>query len=243
MSSSSEGAESYMQKTAAHAPEGIWSEAVAYVDRRMAQDGAHDWAHLTRVYTNARAIFEGEGEGDWEALAVAALFHDVVNLPKNHPDRSRASELAAEEARGWLAERGWRDDAARDAVAVAIRCHSFSRGERAQTPEARALSDADRLDAIGAVGIARCFIVGANLGREPFHPVDPLATSREPDEMTYGVDHFFQKLLKLAPNMYTETGRALARERHHTMVRFLHALSDELGAPREPMAQGGVPEV
>ena len=240
MPSMSQGALRYAELTSASAPAQVWSEAVAFVDARMAQDGAHDWGHLGRVYVNARAIHEREDSGDWDVLALAALFHDVVNLPKNHPDRAKASELAAEVARGWLAEATWRDDDARARVAEAIRCHSFSRGETATSPEAMMLSDADRLDAIGAVGIARCFIVGANLGREPWHPNDPLATARAPDQDAWGVDHFFEKLLKLAPNMYTAAGKALARERHDTMLRFLEALADEVGAPREPMAMGGV---
>ncbi len=84
MSSKTEGARRYEELSAPSAPGVIWSEAVGFVDAQMARDGAHDWGHLGRVYVNAHAIHAREGRGDWEVLALSALFHDVVNLSLIH---------------------------------------------------------------------------------------------------------------------------------------------------------------
>ncbi len=109
-----------------------------------------------------------------------------------------------------------------------IRSHSFSAGFEATTLEAKILADADRLDALGAIGIARTFAVGGQLGRALCHPGDPLATSREPDDAVYGVDHFYCKLLKLKDMFYTSEGRRVAEARDAFMRHYLEVLADEV---------------
>ena len=115
-------------------------------------DGSHDVGHLARVWANARVILAVEG-GDGEVLAASVLLHDCVHVEKSSPLRSQASRLAAERGRGILGEMGW-ERSRIEAVAHAIGAHSFSAGIAPVTVEARILQDADRLEAIGASGVA-----------------------------------------------------------------------------------------
>lgn len=189
-------------------------------------DGAHDLAHILRVYKAAQAIRVTEG-GDGRILAAAVLLHDCVAVEKNSPERPMASRLAAERASGILRRLGW-NDAAIAAVAHAIAAHSFSAGIRPETIEARILQDADRLDAIGMIGVARCFYIAGRLGSALYEPVDPEALTRPLDDAAYALDHFPAKLLKLAAGFNTEAGRRKAAERHRSLEVFLAGLADEI---------------
>jgi len=191
-----------------------------------AGDGAHDLAHLLRVYKAAEAIRAAEG-GDGRILAAAVLLHDCVAVEKNSPERPMASRLAAERASRILRRLGW-DDASIAAVAHAVAAHSFSAGIRPETLEAKILQDADRLDAIGMVGIARCFYIAGRLGSALYEPVDPEARARPLDDAAYALDHFPAKLLKLAAGFNTEAGRRMAAERHRRLETFLAGLADEI---------------
>ena len=199
------------------------------VRQGMEQDAAHDEAHLLRV---ARwTVRLGRDEGVDERLAIAAaLLHDVVNVPKTHPNRSRASELSADVARDVLSSLGF-DAADVEDVAEAIRDHSFSRGAVPQTALGRALQDADRLEALGALGTFRCIATGVRFGADFFHADDPWAAHRPLEDGRYSVDHFFTKLLRLPPTLLTAAGRAEAERRARAMVALLRQLSDELGEP------------
>jgi uncharacterized protein len=190
-------------------------------------DGAHDLAHLRRVWANARRIAEAEG-GDGEVLAAAVLLHDCVAVEKSSPLRGQASRLAADRAGALLAGRGW--PAGRvDAVAHAIAAHSFSAGIAPGTLEARILQDADRLDAIGYVGIARCFYTAGRLGSALYHADDPAAAQRPLDDRAYALDHFRAKLLKLADGFQTATGARLAAERTGVLAAFVAGFEAEIG--------------
>jgi HD superfamily phosphodiesterase len=98
-----------------------------------------------------------------------------------------------------------------------------------RTPEAAVVQDADRLDALGAVGIARTFLVAGSLGSALAHPTDPFPTRRPPDDRRFAVDHFYAKLLTLAGTMRTDAGRAEAERRTAFLRTFLHHLADEFG--------------
>lgn len=197
------------------------------VRARMERDPAHDLGHLLRV---ARwAVRLGRDEGVDPRLAVAAaLLHDVVNLPKSHPERASASERSAEVAREVLPRLGF-GAAEVEEVAGAIRDHSFSRGVVPASPLGRALQDADRLEALGALGVFRCIATGVHLGADFFHPGDPWARDRPLEDARYSVDHFFTKLLRLPPTMCTPAGRAEAERRSAAMVRLLRQLGEEIG--------------
>jgi len=189
-------------------------------------DGSHDLAHIHRVFKNALKIQAGEG-GDPQILAAAVLLHDCVAVEKSSPLRSQASRLAAEKASGILAGLGW-SEAKIAAVAHAILTHSFSANIPPETLEAKMLQDADRLDAIGMVGVARCFYIAGRMGSGLYHPADPGAEHRPLDDRSYAIDHFPAKLLKLSDGFQTETGAKLAKERHERLSLFLSLFRDEI---------------
>jgi uncharacterized protein len=190
-------------------------------------DGSHDVHHSRRVLRMALRIARAEGGGDAVTLACAAYLHDLVNLPKNHPDRSRASALSAEAARPILRDLGI-DEARIEAACHAIETHSFSAGKKPQTLEARILQDADRIEALGAIGIARAFYIAGMLGSSLFDGGDPLAEHRPLDDKKFALDHFEVKLWSLATTMQTDAGRRLAQERTQYMRDFVAQLVGEL---------------
>lgn len=190
-------------------------------------DGSHDIAHILRVFKNAMRIHAEEG-GDGRVLAAAVLLHDCVAVEKNSPLRAQASRLAAEKAIEILSGMGW-NQTDRAAVSHAILTHSFSAGIAPETLEAKILQDADRLDAIGMVGAARCFYVGGRMGSGLYDPLDPKAEHRALDDKAYSIDHFPIKLFKLADGFQTATGSELAKLRHQRLERFLAEFLDEIG--------------
>lgn len=189
-------------------------------------DGSHDLAHIHRVFRNAMRIHAGEG-GDAEVLVASVLLHDCVAVEKNSPLRSQGSRLAAEKASGILVELGWPQEKIA-AVAHAVLTHSFSANIPPETLEAKILQDADRLDAIGMVGVARCFYIAGRMGSGLYHPGDPGADHRPLDDRRYAIDHFPAKLLKLSDGFQTDTGRKLAEERHQRLQQFLTLFRDEI---------------
>ncbi|UHS60850.1 HD domain-containing protein [Agrobacterium vaccinii] len=189
-------------------------------------DGSHDLAHIHRVFRNAMRIHNSEG-GNGPVLAASVLLHDCVAVEKNSPLRSQASRLAAEKASGILAGLGWAT-ADIEAVAHAILTHSFSANLAPETLEAKILQDADRLDAIGMVGAARCFYIAGRLGSALYDPEDPLAKNRPLDDRAFAIDHFENKLFKLADGFQTETGRQIAHERHQRLQQVLDMFLDEI---------------
>jgi len=191
-------------------------------------DGSHDRSHLARVAANAMAIAAAEADCDRAVLTAAVLLHDCVAVEKNSPQRSRASRLAAVKARSILVGLGW-DKRRIDQAAHAIEAHSFSAGIAPETIEARIVQDADRLDAIGAIGIARCFYVAGRMGSGLYDPFDPAADHRALDDAAFALDHFGAKLFKVATNFQTKTGQALADARTRTMRDFVAALLTEIG--------------
>lgn len=191
-----------------------------------ADDGSHDAAHLIRVWKNVRRIHGAEG-GDLRILAAAVLLHDCVSVEKNSPVRAQASRLAAERAFELLDELGWRT-AEITAVAHAILTHSFSANIPPESLEAKILQDADRLDAIGMIGAARCFYIAGRMGSGLYDPLDPLAEDRPLDDKAYAIDHFETKLFKLTDGFQTAAGRALARQRQERLRAVLAMLIEEI---------------
>jgi uncharacterized protein len=196
---------------------------------RAASDGdpAHDVAHAERVAWWTLRLAPELPER--EAIA-AALLHDIVNAPKDSPVRTRSSELSAERARDLLPSSGF-DTEAVARVCDAIRTHSFSRGETPRSELGRALQDADRLEALGALGLCRVLSTGAALGAHYFHEADPWARGRPFDDLRYTLDHFFTKLLGLAETLQTRRGLQEAQARVAFMRQFLTQLGREIGQP------------
>ncbi len=192
------------------------------------RDAAHDLAHIRRVAHRAEEIARAEG-ADARTVTIcvaAAWLHDLVYLPKNHPDAAQCAERAAGLIPAFAARAGLADHA--DEIATAVAEHSFSGGRAPSTFASRVLQDADRLEAIGAIGIARCFATGGSMGAALWHSETPFGDARTLDDKAFSLDHFERKLLKLAPAMNTAHGRALAQRRDATMRAFLDALRDEL---------------
>jgi len=192
------------------------------------RDSAHDLAHVARVARHAEALARAVG-ADVRVCVAAAWLHDLEWLPKNHPEASLCAARSARLIPALLEEVGL--GALTGAVARAVEEHPFSLGRAPSTLEAAVLQDADRLDAIGAIGVARCFATGGSFGGALWHADDPFAeTGRPLDDKAFSLDHFERKLLQLAGAMNTDAGRARAAERHATMQGFINALRDELRA-------------
>ncbi len=190
-------------------------------------DPGHGLVHLERVVATALRLAADE-QARPEIVLPAAWLHDCVHVAKDSPDRARASNLAAELAVQFLQEAGYPSDCLPE-IRHAIESHSHSAGIAPRTMEAKVVQDADRLDALGAIGVARCIAVGAALGRPLYESIDPFCARRVPDDNGASVDHFYSKLLKLAGTMQTRAGRSEAERRTAFVQAFIAQLRSEIG--------------
>lgn len=204
------------------------ARCAAWLAQTVAGDVAHDHEHTRRVVANAKALAAAEG-AELAVVVPAAWLHDCVTVPKDSPQRPLASRLAAEAASRFLLGAGY-PRALVPAVAHAIAAHSFTAGIAPATVEARVVQDADRLEALGAIGIARCLMLGATMGRQLYHPAEPFPVHRRPDDGVSSLDHFYTKLLGLAGTMTTAAGRTEAETRTAFMRTYLRQLAHEIGA-------------
>jgi len=202
-------------------------EALRTIARdRASADSAHDWLHVVRVERNALQIAGAEG-ADGAIVGAAALLHELVNLPKDHPDSHRSGELCAGQALQVLQAAGVEEATSRR-VAQCIRVHGWSAGLAPPDLESAVLQDADRLDAIGAIGVARCFATSQAMRRPFYAPQDPFCEAREPDDKAYAVDHFYRKLLRIPQRLHTATARAMAGDRVAFLEAFLEQVRREI---------------
>jgi uncharacterized protein len=208
-------------------PQAWQNQFETFLEMQMADDAAHDKAHIQRVVKSAIQLAEIE-QADLNVVIPAAWLHDCVVVPKDSPQRSQASRLAAETAVSYLHSINYPKQYQTD-IAHAIEAHSFSAGIPTRTIEAKVVQDADRLDAIGAIGIARCFMVGNAMGTAIYNEKDPFCSERQPNDRRFSVDHFYTKLFTLADTMKTDAGRAEAERRTQFMHDFLAQLGTEIG--------------
>ena len=207
----------------------LWNLVKSETD---ADDLAHDHLHVLRVYEWAIRLAP-EANADSDLTGAAALVHDLVNIPKEHRDRPLGSELSAEASRGLLQKAGYSHEDV-SAIVEAVRTTSWSRGLSPTSEIGRVLQDADRLDAIGAIGIARTFACAQAMSSRGqssrfYDPDDPMAkTNRSLNDAKQPVDHFFAKLLKLADTMHTTSAQVEAQKRHQRMLTFLSELESEI---------------
>jgi uncharacterized protein len=193
-------------------------------------DGSHDLGHFQRVWKAAGHIAHEEGgKADLLVLLASAYFHDLVSFPKDSPLRAESSRLSAERVGPLLISR-WKDFPVEkiEAVRHAIHAHSFSAGVQALSDEAKILQDADRLEAVGAIGIARCFYTAGQMDARLFDAADPLAKARALDDRRYALDHFQVKLFRLPAQMNTATGRRLAEANAEWMRAFVAKICAEI---------------
>jgi len=189
-------------------------------------DPAHDFEHIMRVYRNAEQIAKKEG-ADMKIVLTAALLHDIVSYKKSDPRSKNSSSESAIEAKKILQRHNYGSNEIK-IISDAINEHSFSKGVVPKTLEGKVLQDADRLDAIGSVGIARAFAVGGAEGRSFYNIQDPFCVSRYPDDSKWTIDHFYKKLLLLDKKMNTKTAKIEARRRIKIMKQFLKQLEREI---------------
>lgn len=189
-------------------------------------DPSHDMLHVQRVVALARKLALEE-TADWNIVLPAAYLHDCVYISKADPRRTQASRISADKAMELL--RAWSyPEQYLPAIHHAISAHSFSAKVMAETLEAKVVQDADRLDAMGATGIFRCFAF-SGLAKRAFHaPADPFCKQREPDDQSNTLDHFFTKLLRLQERLNTETAKREGAKRLETMISYLNSLESEL---------------
>jgi len=183
-------------------------------------DSTHDFDHVLRVYHLAERIGQAEG-ADIAVLRTAALLHDVARPDQ---DAGRVPEHAAEGARRAREILAGQPPEFVEAVAHAIETHRFRVDRPPQTLEAKILYDADKLDCIGAVGIARAFAYGAHQGQR-------LWAAPDADEHT-AMKEFTVKLSRVKHTLFTEAARILAEERHAFMVEFFERMATEVAGER-----------
>ena len=202
-----------------------------HVKTRFAEEGSgHDWHHIHRVWNLARQIGEAEG-ADAEITALGALLHDIADWKFHGGDDS----VGPREAERLLVQEGAPRDLV-DAVVGIVATVSFKGAgvkNAMRSLEGKCVQDADRLDALGAIGIARCFAYGGHAGRlihDPDQPPVMHATAAAYKSATgTSLNHFHEKLLLLKDRMNTPTGRALAEERHRFMEDFVRQFLREWG--------------
>ena len=203
----------------------IVEKTIAFVKDKLADaEGGHDWFHIQRVFRNALQIARNE-DVDVLTVSLAALLHDIAD-PKFHDgDEEVGPKMAEEFLRGLPVT-----ESVRDHVVRIIRHCSFKNSldpgaERFESPELFAVRDADRLDAIGAIGIARTFNFGGHKNRAIYDPeIAPrIRMSKEEYKRSDGptLNHFYEKLLLLKDRMHTDTGKRLAANRHDFMLAYL----------------------
>jgi uncharacterized protein len=198
-----------------------------YLREHMAGDPAHDLTHVQRVVQNTLRLTEVEN-GNPDITIPSAWLHDCVSVAKDSPMRKQASKLAADEAVRFLATINF-PVSLLPQIHHAIEAHSFSANIATESLEAKIVQDADRLEALGAIGITRCFLTGGSLGTPLYEPSDPFAEHRDANDRRYTLDHFYCKLLGLADSMKTEAGRTEAVSRTKYMQEFLDQLATEIG--------------
>lgn len=197
-----------------------------FLAENMAADAAHDISHVRRVVKNTLYLTDKSG-ANINVTLPAAWLHDCVAVAKDSPLRSQSSRLAADAAVQFLDSLGFDPDLLDD-IHHAIEAHSYSADIPCRTLEAQVVQDADRLDSLGAIGVARCFLVGGKLDRPMFAANDPFCDQREPDDSKFTLDHFYSKLFKLPATMQTEAGKVEAKARAARMSAYLDQLREEI---------------
>ena len=189
-------------------------------------DAAHDFEHIMRVYKNAKKICKNEKVTP-KLVLCAALLHDIVSLPKSDKRSKTSSKKSSILAEKILKKHNFSKNEIQ-IICGAILDHSFSKNKTPKTIEGKILQDADRLDAIGAIGIARAFAVGGHANRSFYNTLDPFCIHRNPDDKRWTLDHFFRKLLLLEKLMNTKSAKIEAKKRTRVIRNYLNDLKREI---------------
>lgn len=198
----------------------------AEVQQRIKNDSAHDFSHIMRVYKNAQQIAKYE-KANKKLVLASVLLHDIVQFPKSDKRSKTASIKSAQLAEKILTKYDFTKKEIK-IISDAIRDHSYSRKKIPKTLVGKILQDADRLDALGAIGIARTFSVGGSEKRKLYNELDPFCQKREPDDKSWTVDHFYRKLFLLEKKMHTTYAKKEAKRRTRLMRGFIAELKKEI---------------
>jgi len=201
----------------------IFSE---YIHNLKSADAAHDAAHVQRVAVNAVKFAKIE-KADLEIVVPAIWLHDCVSVSKKSDLRNQASTLSAQKAEKLLQEWHYPQENI-EAIKHAIAAHSYSANIKPETLEAQIVQDADRMDSIGAIGVARMMMTGGKMDCTLYNENDPFCQHREPQDRQWTVDHFYSKLLKLNTGFHTQAAKDEAQNRHDYMLNFLKQLETEI---------------
>ncbi|MBE3855011.1 HD domain-containing protein [Vibrio parahaemolyticus] len=199
-----------------------------FMQQEMQVDAAHDIEHVKRVVKTAKQLCDEENS-DIAIVLPAAYLHDCFTYPKDHPNRKQSSAIAAKKAIAYLESIQYPQHY-HDAIAHAIEAHSFSANIRPNTLEAQIVQDADRLDALGAIGVTRCIQVSTHFNAQLYNDNDMFAKERELNDKQFTVDHFQTKLFKIVDTMNTESAKLEAIKRKAFMQTYLKQLHDEVTA-------------
>ncbi|MDW3115981.1 HD domain-containing protein, partial [Vibrio sp. 1727] len=183
---------------------------------------------VKRVVKTAKQLCDEEN-ADIAIVLPAAYLHDCFTYPKDHPNRKQSSAIAAKKAIAYLESIQYPQHY-HDAIAHAIEAHSFSANIRPNTLEAQIVQDADRLDALGAIGVTRCIQVSTHFNAQLYNDNDMFAKERELNDKQFTVDHFQTKLFKIVDTMNTESAKLEANKRKAFMQTYLKQLHDEVTA-------------
>jgi uncharacterized protein len=205
----------------------IETKLLQEVEKRMAKnDPAHDIEHVLRVYKNAQRICKTE-KANPRLVLTAVLLHDIVSFTKSDKRSKTSSTKSSIEAKKILLKYNYSKNEIK-IIVDAIESHSYSKNKTPNTLEGKILQDADRLDAIGAIGIARTFAVGGAENRSFYNTKDAFCLARKPDDQVWTVDHFYKKLLLLESKMNTKAAKNEAKRRTKIIKKFLTDLKKEI---------------
>jgi len=207
-------------------PGWLQEQCINFLSEFDPADAAHDLSHVKRVVKNVIYLTDIE-EANSLVTLTSAWLHDCVAVAKDSPLRSQGSRMAAEAATQFLAGIDYPEELLPE-VFHAIEAHSYTANIPTRTLEAAVVQDADRLDSLGAIGIARCLLVGGRLNRPLISDNDPFCDDRKPDDGRYTIDHFYTKLFNLPATMKTRAGRDEAQRRADLMQRYLDDLRKEI---------------
>ncbi len=210
------------------------NKTVSFVKAQLqSAEGGHDWWHILRVWNNAKAIAAAEG-GNLQVIELAALLHDIADSKFHQGDESLGPKVACE----FLSSLGLNEKRINQVVFI-IAHMSFKGGQ--EQPENKSLEfqivqDADRLDAMGAIGIARTFNYGGFKNRELYNPEVPPNLNQSKEAYTNSkaptINRFYEKLLLLKDLMNTQTGKQMALQRHQFMELYLNQFFAEWNGKR-----------
>ncbi|SES20627.1 uncharacterized protein SAMN04487944_12374 [Gracilibacillus ureilyticus] len=200
-------------------------------DALMNEKSGHDWFHIKRVTKTAKEIADKE-DADTFVVTIAALLHDLADDKVVDNEEKALSDI-----RKYLIESGIDHTDAQHILTI-IQTISFKGGNNppVETLEAKVVQDADRLDALGAIGIARCFVYAGKVGSPIYHSQLEIRENMSLEEYrnnnSSAINHFYEKLLKLKDLMNTKTGKELAAQRHEFLENFLDQFYLETGEER-----------